>query len=578
MKRAFATLAAAAACAAASAAPWNSTLAFTEVSPRGVLSAGPKDVRFCCADLGGFLPEDEAGAVALAGRLWAAGFDMVRTEALAAPESPDAPEGPGDAAANAFVAACRALGVRIWAEALAPSSALPFSAGDVALVDDPSTADAWTNAVSEALSAPDGAERLALAAAWDPRLEVALQRRVRAWGRAFNPRTGLRRCEDPVFAVFSFSSRWLDEMTAPDRGALPEFFEESLREWWGNWLYDRYGGDEKAAAALGPLLPGETVASNTVAFPPIDPADTNRTAAFRSEQRLFLHNLDVDHLKRVVEPFSMLGRAARVSPRVVCHSEGRAISALSTAACAPARHGGSASAQPSPSEPAPPVLWRCAAGADFAAEARAAAAAGASAFAVPVDGPDLPAAADAAAVFRAGPDAPAPASPDGSGGTDSPSYARASGEFAVSGETNAVAAAVSFPRFGAEIRFVCGRGSRARLETESMLAASNAAPVSLVVHISPGRFSCKAVLRRDEPSGALVFGISVSDAETGEPCKFGVLAGGPGLAKRSLSLLPAGEDPPKLPDGGFFTAETASGEAILVFRPAIVAPAILRTP
>lgn len=597
MKRRAASLAAvcAAALAAAApravrAAPWNTTFAFTAVSPKGDgLLLDQKPVRFACADVGNAIPADEAAAAAFAGELWAAGFDLVRLSDLAAPETPDAPETPSAAPANAFVAACRALGVRVWAEALGPAAGAPPSPGDVALVDDPSTADAWTNAVSGALADPDAASRVWLAAPWDPRLEVALQRRVRAWGRAFNPRTGLRRCEDPVFALFSFSSAWLDEMCAPDRAPLPAFFESSLRDWWGNWLYDRFGSDEKAEAALGAFLPGETVVSNTVAFPPLDPADTNRTVSFRSEQRLFLRKLDLEHLRRVVSPFSLLGPAARLAPRTVSNTGGRTISALSTAAFA------NEAASFRPDSAPRPLVWRAPAGSSFSGEARAAAKAGASVFSLPVPGsaPD-DAAADAVAVFRAASSDAATGAPSGADGLDAPQYARGSGICFPPADTNAPAAGAAFPLFGAGIRFAGGKGDEARRVLEEAAAASNAPPALLVVHLpygvpAPDGFRWTFRARRDDATGAMPVSLSLADAATGEPVPFGVLAGGPAFARKSMVEGPVASAAPEaaeagetavpaaqLSENGVFSREIPGGRAFLTFRPALLAPVILR--
>ena len=585
---AAAAVAAAAAPPALLAAPWETSFGFTTVSARGdAILVDQKPAVFVCADLGNAAPPDEAAAAALAGRLWASGFDLVRAGFLQAPAAADAAEDAGDSAADAFVASCRALGLRVWAEVLGPSLLGPPVQDDVALVDDPSTAEAWTNAVSEALSSPATAEKLFLAAAWDPRLEVAIQRRVRAWGRAFNPRTGLRRCEDPVFAVFSFSVPWLDEMCAPDRAPLPGFFEDSLREWWGNWLYERFGSDEKAELALGAFLPGETVASNTVAFPPLDPADTNRTPAFRDEQRLFLRKLDLEHMKRVVSPFSLLGPAARLAPRLVSNSAGRSLSALSTVELP-----GDAAFRRKAAGPRPAV-WRAAAESEFSAEAAAAAKAGAAVFSIPFAGDPPDAASDAAAVFRAGPGA-ASGQPSGADGLDMALYARAAGVFSAPEGTNALAAVAEFPIFGAEIRFVGGKGDEARREMESMTSSSNAAPVLVVVHV-PGlgrtvkgsaRWTFR--MRRDEPAGSLPVELSVSDAGTGEPVPFGLLAGGAALARKSLVDGPsfstaspdedaeAGAKAARLPENGVFPAEVPGGSALMAFRPAPIAPAILR--
>lgn len=589
MRRAFFLTVCFAAACGLRAAPWDASRDFVAVSPDGsALEAGGKRAIFSCADLGGFVPKDAPDAARFAERLWACGFDSVRIDSLTAPYGEDPISGGGNPAADAFVAACRALRLRVWAEVADPGAAR-VQPSAVSLVDDPSTAAEWAAAVSEAAQSPSGASALALASAWDPRLEVARQRRVRAWGRAFNEYTGLRRCEDPAFFAFSFSSHWLDAMAAPDRAPLPKFFEDSLRVAWNNWLYEKYRSDSRLSTALGALAPGESLDANSVGFPPIDPANAARSGAFRRAQLRFLEDLVSEHLKRVVEPFSLLGPTVRGAPKIVFGGSSWLVEGLSSMRPHDAAKGDK------------PSFMRCAAerlGGEAAADAALAASGGVSVFLVPVrGGTGLNAAADAAALFRAGCSGVSVAPGETGGGDgelalDLPKYARAEGVLAIPDGTNEVSHTVAFPQFGAELRFVAGAGSSALDSMKDATDSTNAAPAIFVVHVraseSRRNFAWRFLGSIDERTDSMALTVEIENPGADEPCDFGFIAGGSALARRSLVPLEGfsgvcadeagGEMQPALPDGGVFVHQFSEGRADVVFRPAVVTPATLRAP
>jgi hypothetical protein len=518
----------------------------------------------------------------------------VRLGALPANEAFGAPSSQSDSPAlDALVAACRAAGLFVWAEVSGLAPRIEPAAA-VSLVDDPSSAEEWIAAVEELLARPGGTERLMLAAAWDPRLEVVLQRHVRAWGRSFNPETGLRRCEDPAFFLFSFSSRWEDEMTNASREPLPGFFEQSLALAWNTWLWDRFGSDGRLSVALGPLPPGESVSSNTVAFPPLDPSDHSRSPAFRDHQKMFLRELYAEHMQRVVDPFTLLGPASRVVPRFVSQGAGKTISALSTIAFA--KNDGAAGAAGETGDGGKPTIWFCerlGAVMPLVEQAENAAKFGADVLLVPFDPEGDDEAAAAAAVFLAdaagfsGDKAP----PSGLSGLELPDYVDVQGSFFKSDSTNAPASVVALQDFGAHVAFVTRSGSDAMVHARSFASSTNALPLVFVVHVRPGanleKFDWRLRAFRAEPDGTVFFSLRVSGSGTEDLLDYGLLVGGSSVAKKSLSPSGLRELPdsgasalpwPLLPSEGMFVVQVTGGADSFELRPVVLAPAILRNP
>lgn len=260
---------------------------------------------------------------ALAARLRDAGFDMIRLGALPTGESSIQGNFTLPELHDLFIHACKANGLRIWAEVMHPATRRPATAADADCLDDPATAAAWTNAIA-ATPAPDDQM---LAAPWDPRLEVLLQRRIREWARSFNPYTGLRRCDDPVFALWSFEQLWWDDIQSPNRQPLHPFFRTGLDTVWNNWLYEHFPNDGELRRALPDLDPDESVERGTVrriqtpvcpvcasAKPPRNPCPR------RAMQDKFLLNLYAAHLLRIVAPFAVFGESTRLAPTAISYN------------------------------------------------------------------------------------------------------------------------------------------------------------------------------------------------------------------------------------------------------------------
>ncbi len=256
----------------------------------------------------------------LARRYAAAGFNMVRLPDLEA-ESSAAPSWRKDLQ-NEFLLACRRVGIRVWADPLHSLFETVIPPEAASLAGDSATQEAWREAVAAAGSSAF------LAAAWDPRIAAFEQRLLRDWARSFNPATGLRRCDDPVFALFGFSFYWMDEMLSPDRPPLPAFLEDGLRAEWNAWLLERYHSDKEFSIWYGALGPGESLASNSVPFRSF--GDPELTNDLRRDQERFLSALRDRRIESLLAAFRTYGRAAREAPRFVTDDGERALSAFST--------------------------------------------------------------------------------------------------------------------------------------------------------------------------------------------------------------------------------------------------------
>ena len=258
----------------------------------------------------------------LALRLREDGFNMIRLGAIPTGESGIQGNFTLPELHERFIHACKANGLRIWAEVMHPATSRPATVSDVACLDDPASAGAWTNAIA---STPLPEEQM-VAAPWDPRLEILLQRRIRAWARSFNPYTGLRRADDPVFALWTFEQLWWDDMQPPGRIPLHPFFRQGLEAAWNNWLYERYPSDPDLRKALPDIPAAESVERGNVQFmqtascsacarakPPRAPCPR------KAMQDKFLINLYAAHILRIVTPFSSFGESTRQAPVAISY-------------------------------------------------------------------------------------------------------------------------------------------------------------------------------------------------------------------------------------------------------------------
>jgi len=167
-----------------------------------------------------------------------------------------------------FISEMKKRGSRIWVAALnGAGSAKPE---DVNIVSEPSTAEAWKKAVSDA--GKDGVDlRGSLARTWDPRLEALHIARMKAIAMHTNKYTGLRWADDPTMAVWELSNEewWMMKMVGGQWQGQPAFFKNQLIAKWNAWLKQKYKTDEKLTAAWKGMLKGETLSQGSVIFAPM---------------------------------------------------------------------------------------------------------------------------------------------------------------------------------------------------------------------------------------------------------------------------------------------------------------------
>jgi hypothetical protein len=161
-------------------------------------------------------------------------------------------------------------GLKVWLAGLNKAgSAKPDDAG---IIDDAATAEGWKKGVAEGAAGKGGWDiRNNPARIWDPRLEAIAIKNMQAVATHFNKHTGLRWCDDPVFAVWELSNEewWVQRMRGGSWQKLPAFFRNQLIAKWNEFLKNKYGSDEKLKAAWKDLLPGEGLASGTVLLAPM---------------------------------------------------------------------------------------------------------------------------------------------------------------------------------------------------------------------------------------------------------------------------------------------------------------------
>ncbi len=221
---------------------------------------------------------------ALAQRIHDLGFNLVRW--WGAPGGFDADYQPGDGSAADLAAfsfaALEQRGIKVWMTAFNDFGAAD-PATDVALLDDPATAAAWTAAVEEMQQtdlkrskgkAPKGtaSPRTADVGAWDPRMRLVHLRRMRELADWPNKhKGGIRLADDPQMAIWELTNEeWtFSHLVNANWQKLPAFFVREMAQRWGAFLTQKYTDDAGLATAWGFLLPGETLADARVLLAPL---------------------------------------------------------------------------------------------------------------------------------------------------------------------------------------------------------------------------------------------------------------------------------------------------------------------
>ncbi len=211
----------------------------------------------------------------MADRVKALGFNLSRVWSMTSNDYTPGDGSEADIIAYALAAQER-NGIKVWNTAFNDfGQADPDK--DVALVDDPATAAAWSEAVR---SMKDRSPRNADVGAWDPRMRAVHRRqmeRVANWTNKYKPGAP-RLGDDPQMAVWELTNEeWMfSHLVNGAWQGLPRFFVAELEQTWCRYLKKKYGTDAALAQAWGFLLPAESIDKNTVLLAPLAQASDGK--------------------------------------------------------------------------------------------------------------------------------------------------------------------------------------------------------------------------------------------------------------------------------------------------------------
>jgi hypothetical protein len=276
-------------------------------------------------------------------RLVVLGFNAVRLWDVA-PNTEDYVVGDGSSAdcLDYFLALVKEKGFRVWCAGLG-NRTRSAAAEDVDIAGTPDTAEAWQTAV-RAYAETKTDLRHSLARVWDPRLEALQIERMKEIATHTNKHTGLRWCDDPMFAVWELSNEewWVRRMLSGKWQKEPEFFRNQLVGLWNEWLRSKYGDRATLTKAWGDLLPDEDLESGTILFAPmagktkarISMNDANPLAAAAldsaaqtysrddfapargSDVLEFLLSVQFSHKEKLAAAVKTWGRSTKLSPLI----------------------------------------------------------------------------------------------------------------------------------------------------------------------------------------------------------------------------------------------------------------------
>ncbi len=314
--------------------------AYVVVDEHGHLSVNGERQRYWAA-IGKLHADNRASTDMLLDRFEGLGFNAFRYwNGFRGDSSYEIGDGSEQDQADYFLAEAGKRGFRVWIAALNRiGSAKP---GDVDIIDDPDTAEAWAADVAKL---PRNA-RLSgnIANMWDARCEALVIRDMTQIATHRNRYTGLRWCDDPVFAVWELSNEewWMRKMVGGQWQNLPAFFRNSLLDRWQGFLREKYGNNEQLAAAWGDLLPGESLEEGTVLLAPmagetkpalgLNDANPHAAAAVQGLEQAyrrddfarergedvieFFMGLQLSYKQRVAAAIKPLGKSTRLSPMI----------------------------------------------------------------------------------------------------------------------------------------------------------------------------------------------------------------------------------------------------------------------
>jgi hypothetical protein len=207
--------------------------------------------------------------VTIANRIDALGFNLWRTWHVPTGKEWTKGDGSSDDLLGFFLNEMDKRGMKLW---MATLHAAPVSAEDVDIINDPSTAHEWQNAIMTLAEKDKHLSTWCVATFWDPRLEaIGIRGKLARAGFRNHYKGGMRLADDPQVVVWELSNEewWLRKMLRGEWQQLPEFFKQSLLAQWNAFLTKKYGNDEKLAQAWIALLSGESLQTGTVQLAPL---------------------------------------------------------------------------------------------------------------------------------------------------------------------------------------------------------------------------------------------------------------------------------------------------------------------
>ena len=162
-----------------------------------------------------------------------------------------------------FLWCCKQEGIFVWYACL--NNLGKINDDDVKVINDKASEKEWQNAIGSGVEI-----RGHLARIWDPRIEqVALNRMAKIVNHV-NHYTELRYGDDPMFPIWELANEewWFGHVTASLPG-LPQYFQNEITNFWNGFLKSKYQNDDNLLKAWIGLLPGESLAKNSILLVPL---------------------------------------------------------------------------------------------------------------------------------------------------------------------------------------------------------------------------------------------------------------------------------------------------------------------
>ncbi len=167
-----------------------------------------------------------------------------------------------------FIYRLRQKGFVIWVAGMNDHAiGRQVTAADVNVIDEPSTAEKWTQAVSD----DKILNNKNMMIAWDKRLRKLYLNNMKKYLCHYNQYSGMYAYEDPVFGTWELSNEewWISSMLAGNWKTCPGFFRQQLITKWNQWLKEKYGTTENLRLNWTSILDGESLEDQNILFAPM---------------------------------------------------------------------------------------------------------------------------------------------------------------------------------------------------------------------------------------------------------------------------------------------------------------------